>query len=125
MQPVVEKPITLSSNEVNESETVGEKEELNTETKQEVIDRDDVSSTELQVEKSENLTDIISSSSSQETIKVLLLESKTNSMENQLTSLSSKLDSMQARCSMKKNQGCPCHQPVSILKPIPCNVCEE
>jgi hypothetical protein len=86
MQPVVEKPITLSSNE----------------TKQEVIDRDDVSSTELQVEKSENLTDIISSSSSQETIKVLLLESKTNSMENQLTSLSSKLDSMQARCSMKK-----------------------
>jgi hypothetical protein len=59
MKPVVEKPITLSSNEVNESETVGEKEELNTETKQEVIARDDVSSTELQVEKSENLTDII------------------------------------------------------------------
>jgi len=53
---VVEMQIPESTNEINESETVVEKEELNPEVKQEVIDVAIVPSTELQAEKSENQT---------------------------------------------------------------------
>jgi len=53
---VVEMQIPESANEINESETVVEKEELNPEVKQEVIDVAIVPSTELQAEKSENQT---------------------------------------------------------------------